>query len=78
MSSSIKLSELAPGTEASICSIENDSALKTRLTDLGFYPGARTKALFSAVFGDPTAYLIQNAVIALRRSDADKILVKPL
>ncbi len=78
MSSSIKLSELATGAEAIISSLENESSVNERLTELGFYPGARIRALYRAIFGDPTAYMIQNAVIALRRSESEKILVREL
>ncbi len=78
MSSAIKLNELPPFAEAQICTLEHGIAIASRLTDLGFYPGAQVKRLFSAVFGDPDAYMIQNAVIALRRSEAEKILVLPL
>lgn len=73
MSSIIKLSELKPGEKAAIRRLGNETALQKRLTELGFYPGSVVKALFQAVCGDPTAYLMQNAVIALRRPDAEKI-----
>lgn len=78
MSSTKKLSELSIGEEAVVCALMNEKCLKRRLIDLGVFPGARLEPLFRAVCGDPTAYLIQNAVIALRRSDAEKIVVSPL
>lgn len=75
MSSRIKLSELPQGASAVVFSLENGRAVNDRLAELGFYPGADVKALFSAVFGDPRAYLVQDAVIALRRSESEKIFV---
>ncbi len=78
MSSEIKLSELASHAEAIICTLKGETQTSARLTDLGFYPGAITTPLFTAVCGEPTAYLVQNAVIALRRSEAEKIYVRPL
>ena len=78
MSPRIKLSQLAPGEKARVESLSNEKQIKTRLTDLGLYPGETVEALFRAVCGDPTAYLMQNSVIALRRSEAEKIDVIPI
>lgn len=78
MSSTKKLSELNIGEEAVISSLNNEKHFKNRLIDLGLFPGACLEPLFRAVCGDPTAYLIQNSVIALRRSDAEKIEVSVL
>ena len=78
MSSTIKLSELAIGANALVHTLENQKALKSRLMALGIYPGEALTPIFRAVCGDPTAYLIQNTVIALRRSDAEKIVVIPI
>lgn len=75
MSSRIKLSELPPGASAFVFSLENGISANDRLAELGFYPGASVKALFSGVFGEPMAYMVQNAVIALRRTESEKILV---
>lgn len=47
-----------------------------RLTDLGFVAGAGVCAIHSSPFGDPTAYEIMGAVIALRDEDAHKILIE--
>lgn len=78
MSSTIKLSALEPGSEALICSLPQDELFSSRLIDLGFYPGAKVRSLFRAVFGDPCAFSVQNAVIALRRTETDRIMVNPL
>jgi ferrous iron transport protein A len=50
---------------------------KFRMIDLGFIPGAVVKALHRSPAGDPTAYYIMGAVIALRNEDASKIIIKP-
>jgi ferrous iron transport protein A len=41
--------------------------------DLGFIPGSRVEALRRSPLGDPVAYRIRGAVIALRRADAGRI-----
>jgi len=78
MSPNINLSQLAPGEMGRVEKLRNDNPIKTRLTDLGFYPGEAVKVLFRAVCGDPTAYLVQNSVIALRRTEAEKIDISPI
>ncbi len=77
MSPAYKLSELSPGRSAYIYAID-ETKQGERLAELGFYPGASVKALFSGVFGEPMAYMVQNAVIALRRLESEKILVNEL
>ena len=47
-----------------------DRDITTRLMDLGLTRGARVRCLFAAPSGEPRAYLIRGAVIALRREDA--------
>ncbi len=44
-----------------------------RMMDLGFIPGGCVAALQRSPFGDPTAYQVLDTVIALRRSDAQKV-----
>ena len=46
-----------------------------RLRELGFVPGNMVRALFRAPSGDPTAYAVCGTVIALRRSEAENILL---
>lgn len=53
----------------------SDTQLR-RILDMGIIGGAKITRLFSSPFGDPTAYLIKNTVIALRKTDSDKILVE--
>jgi ferrous iron transport protein A len=46
--------------------------------DLGLVPGTRVKTLRVSPLGDPKAYLIRGAVIALRAEEADLIAIHPL
>jgi ferrous iron transport protein A len=47
--------------------------MRRRLQDLGLVTGTHVTCLQRASAGDPTAYLIRGAVIALRRDDAVQI-----
>ena len=45
-------------------------ALRRRLLDIGLIPGTRVTCTAVSPAGDPAAYLIRGAVIALRGRDA--------
>ena len=65
------------GAAAVIRDIQIDGALRRRLLDLGFTPGAEVACLFAAPSGDPRAYMVRGSVIALRRGDAENIRALP-
>ncbi len=46
--------------------------------DLGIVPGTTIEAEFNSPAGDPTAYRVRGALIALRREQADQINIIPL
>ena len=50
--------------------------MKNRLMDLGFTPSGKTVFLFEAPSGDPKAFLIRGAVVALRNADCAKIKIE--
>lgn len=50
----------------------------TRLLALGFVPGNVITPRFRAPFGDPTAYEVCGALVALRQEDASSLMVYPL
>ena len=68
------LAALSCGESAVISSFA-PGPLFHRLCELGFIPGNTVCALFRAPSGDPTAYRVCNTVVALRKSDAEKIVL---
>lgn len=48
---------------------------KQNITNLGLTKGTKVKCLYKSPFKDPTAYLIKNIIIAIRKEDAEKILI---
>ncbi len=60
---------------ALIDSVNTEKNLKKRLQDIGFIKGSEITFLYSTHKGTPKAYLVKGAVIALRKSDAEKIFV---
>ena len=59
-----------------VTDISHDKGLLRRILDIGIIKGAKIERLFCSPFGDPTAYCIKNSVIALRRTESDKIFVE--
>ena len=79
MNKIMKLSQLGTGETAQIVRLENVETVKRRLMDLGAVEGTEISCLFTSPSKDPRAYSIKGAVIAIRNSDAERILVaKPL
>ena len=72
---SYTLNILPRGSAAIVSGLTTDGAMRRRLMDIGLTPGARVEALYRSCSGDPTAYLIRGAVIALRSEDARTVVV---
>ena len=72
------LNTLAEGNSGYVSEILTKGGMRRRLFDIGLIPGTRVVCLQRALFGDPTAFLIRGAVIALREEDSKDILIKPL
>lgn len=70
------LSYMKPGQSAIVRWLSDDRAISPRLMDLGFTPGAPVICTLSRNHGELSAFLVRNAQIALRREDADLILVE--
>lgn len=70
------LSSLAEGTTATVRAMNNSGSMRRRLMDMGLIEGTRVICLHRSPAGDPTAYLIRGAVIALRSEDTGKIMVE--
>lgn len=73
MYETLTLSALPLGESAYVTQISARPAMERRLTDLGLVPGTRVTCLARSPAGDPCAYLIRGALIALRRADTDGI-----
>ena len=70
------LNTLALGKKAMVSEITATGSERRRMLDLGLVHGAPVEAIHISPLGDPTAYSIMGAVIALRQEDAKKVLIK--
>lgn len=75
---SITLSELALGECAKVSALSLCGPLRQRMIDLGLSEGSRVQAVLKGTTGNLVAYYMRGALIALRQSDAQNILVTPL
>lgn len=67
---------LTPGEWGVVCGIEGEEEMKRRLLDLGFVSGTKVNCLHKSPFGDPMAFGVRGAVIALRSEDSKNIYIK--
>ena len=72
------LNYLPEGTKCKVFSILSTGNDRRRMLDLGIINNTNIEVLQKSPYGDPTAYFIRGAVIALRDEDAKKIIVKSL
>lgn len=72
------LSDLRSGFEAEIIGIKEDyrGEARRRLLDLGFVRGTKITIQNVSPLGNPTAYNLRDTLIALRKEQAEAILIK--
>ncbi len=56
--------------------LDTKGDMRRRLQDIGLIEGTRVKCLQKSPSGDPVAYLIRGAVIALRNDTSSEILLR--
>lgn len=76
MYETIALDRLTEGESAYVMEIKTLPSLRRRLMDLGMIRGTRVTCLYRSPAGDPAAYLIRGAVVALRGADAAQVRVE--
>jgi len=69
------LKDLRQGQKAKVKSILSTGSIRRRLLDIGLIEGTEVECLLKSPAGDPVAYLIRGAVIALRSEDSSNILI---
>lgn len=72
------LNEIEPGEQAIVKSLQMTGSMHRRLLDIGLVENTRIQCLGRSPGGDPSAYLIRGAVIAIRKIDCQEIMVKPV
>ncbi len=70
------LHKLTVGEHAVVTEILCTGSMRRRLLDMGMTPGAKTECVGISPCGDPKAYQIRGAVIALRCEDSSRIMIQ--
>jgi Fe2+ transport system protein FeoA/Mn-dependent DtxR family transcriptional regulator len=74
----VPLGELPVGSRARVAEVQGVGKHQRRMLDMGFVPGAGVTVVRRAPLGDPVEYRVKGTAVALRREDADSILVEDL
>ena len=70
------LDTLTVGELGYVESIQTEGSIRRRFLDIGLTPGCRVECVLMSPSGNPNAYLIRGAIIAIRREDAKGIVIK--
>ena len=70
------LNTMPEGGKVRVSRLLSSGSMRRRLLDIGLIEGTDVECLQRSPAGDPVAYLIRGAVIALRAEDASQILVE--
>lgn len=74
MKSQRKLNELREGESGTISAVM-PSNISERLKELGFTVGTAVECRCRSFSGDPSAYSVKGTVIALRKNDAESVVI---
>ena len=66
----------ARGQQVAVVEVTGGDALAHRLAACGLWPGARIEWIGRAPFGDPLLFRLHGYRLALRRSEAERVLVR--
>ena len=67
------LADMLPGDTAIVKEITTEGDMRRRQLDIGLTPGTRVECIGKSPGGDPKAFLIRGAVIAIRNEDCSGI-----
>lgn len=77
MNNITNLNDVKPGQTAKIKELLSTSSMKRRLLDIGLIENTKVECIGRSPGGDPSAFLIRGAVIAIRSEDCKNILIYP-
>ncbi len=76
MNNHMDLNSLAAGQKATVKALTATGSMRRRLLDIGLVENTQVECLGRSPGGDPSAYLIRGAVIAIRSEDSANILIQ--
>ena len=76
MDSTPSLNDIKPGQTARVQQLQVADSIRRRLLDIGLIENTEVECIGRSPMGDPSAFLIRGAVIAIRSADCRRILVR--
>ncbi len=76
MSLQMSLNDIRPGERAIVSALRSVGSMRRRLLDIGLVENTCVECVGRSPCGDPSAYLIRGAVIAIRAEDSSGIMVR--
>ena len=70
------LSSLKPGQKARVKKLLIEGGMRRRLLDIGLVENTEVECVGKSPLGDPSAFLIRGAIIAIRSEDTKNILIE--
>ncbi len=76
MHGELTLDALPQGGSAIVTRLLTHGSMRRRLLDIGLTAGTRVECVGRSPSGDPSAYLIRGAVIAIRSDDCRDVIIE--
>ena len=70
------MSQMYPGQRAVVCKMEAAGAMRRRLLDIGLIENTEIECVGKSPMGDPLAFQIRGAVMAIRKKEAEKVRIQ--
>lgn len=70
-----KASEMNLGEKCIIKDINNMNPSYKRILEIGFTPGQEIQLVNTSIFNDPLTFSLRGTLIALRKNQADSIII---
>lgn len=73
--SALCLGDLNPGQRAVVNELKSTGSMRRRLLDIGLINNTNVECIGKSPSGDPLAFMIRGAVIAIRSEDCKDVLI---
>ena len=70
------LNDIQPGEHGTVVALKATGGMRRRLLDLGLIENTDVECVGRSPGGDPSAFLIRGAVIAIRSEDGRDVLIR--
>ncbi|MEP6704472.1 MAG: ferrous iron transport protein A [Acidobacteriota bacterium] len=70
------LADLKKGESRTVVSVHGEDAITRRLMEMGVIPGVAVRMVKSAPFGDPLEIKVRGYSLALRRIEAESVVLE--